>query len=86
MCVCVCDAIPFILDVRFVDVPAYRTGFLHLPSAVLAFIFLARRIQPCLSLVVREVDFFLCTNESIVLHLLDLCVCVCVCIYLLNCT
>ena len=50
-----------------------HTGFLHLPSAVLAFIFFARRIQPFLSLVDREVDC--------------LCVCVCVlCVYLLNCT
>ena len=43
------------------DVPARvtqeegRTGFLiHLPSAVRALMFLARRIQPCLSLVDRE--------------------------------
>ena len=35
-----------------------HTGFLiHLPSAVHAFIFLARRIQPFLSLVDREVEF-----------------------------
>ena len=40
--VCACVVIPCILDVRFVDVPAGvtqeggRTGFLHLPSAVLA--------------------------------------------------
>ena len=34
-----------------------RTGFLiHLPSAVCAFIFLARRIPPFLSLVDREVE------------------------------
>ena len=46
-----CVVIPFILDVGFVDVPAGvtqeegDTGFLiHLPSAVLASIFLARRI------------------------------------------
>ena len=46
------------------DVPAGvtqeegRTGFLHLPSAVRAFIFLARRIQLFLSsLVDREVEF-----------------------------
>ena len=44
-CVCVCDVISFIMDVRFVDVPAGvtqegdHTGFLHLPSAVLALIF-----------------------------------------------
>ena len=60
---CVCVVIPFILDVSFVDVPAgvtqedRQTGFLHLPSAVIAFIFLARRIQPFLSLVDREVEF-----------------------------
>ena len=60
---CVSVVIPFILDVRFVDVPAGATqeeghtaGFIHLPSAVLAFIFLARRIQPFLSLVDREVE------------------------------
>ena len=50
------------MDVRLVDIPAEasqegRTGFLHLPSAVvLAFIFLARRIPPFLSLVDREVE------------------------------
>ena len=57
-------AIPFFLDVRFVDVPAGvtqeegHTGFfIHLLSAVHALIFLARRIQPFLSLVDREVEF-----------------------------
>ena len=54
MCVCVCVRFffPFILDIKL-DVPAEvtqeqgHTGFLmHLPSAVLALIFLARRIQP----------------------------------------
>ena len=60
---CVCVVIPFILDVRFVDVPAgvtqeeAQTGSLHLPSAVVALVFLARRIQPFLSLVDREVEF-----------------------------
>ena len=59
----VCVVIPFILDVRFVNVPAGVTqeeghrGFLHLPSVVLALVFLARRIQPFLSLVEREVEF-----------------------------
>ena len=50
------------------DVPAGvtqeegRTGFLiHLLSAVRAFIFLARRIQPFLSLVDREVEFCVLT-------------------------
>ena len=38
------------------------TGFLHLPSAVLALIFFARRIQPSLSLVDREVEF--CVVDS----------------------
>ena len=60
--------IPFILDVRFVDVPAGvtqeegHTGFLHLLSAVLALIFLARRIQSFLSLVNRKVEFSVVTN------------------------
>ena len=52
------------------DVPAggvtqeggYKT-FLHLPPAVLALIFLARRIQSFLALVDREVDF-LCINTG----------------------
>ena len=67
MCV-VCVIIPFVLDVRVVDVPAGvtqgegHTGFLHFPSAVLALIFLARRIQPSLSLVDREVEFCVITN------------------------
>ena len=58
VCMCVCVVIPFILDVRFVDVPARvtqengHTGFLQLPSVVLALIFLARRIQSFLSLFV----------------------------------
>ena len=65
---CVCVGIPFILDVRVVDVPAGvtqeegHTGLLHFPSAVLALIFLARRIQPFLSLVDREVEFCVLTN------------------------
>ena len=55
--------VPFIRDVRLVDAPAGvtqeegHTEFLHLPSAVLALIFIARRIQPSLSLVDREVEF-----------------------------
>ena len=64
MCVCVvCVVIPFILDVRFVNVPAgvtqeeSHTRFLHLPSAALALIFIARKILPSLSLVDREVEF-----------------------------
>ena len=73
-----CVVIPFILDIRLVDVPAEvtqeegYTGFLHLPSAVLDLTFLVRRIQPFLSLVNREVEFCVLTNESIVLHLLSI--------------
>ena len=33
-----------------------HTGFLHLPSAVLALIFIARRVQPSVSLVNRQVE------------------------------
>ena len=59
MCV-LCVFFPFILDIRFVGrTSRCHTGFfIHLPSAVRAFIFLARRIQPFLSLVDREVEFF----------------------------
>ena len=53
----------FILGARLVDVPAGvtqdegHTGFLiHLPSAVLALKFLAKIIQPFLSLVDRKVE------------------------------
>ena len=56
-----CVAIPFTtLDVRLVDAPAGvthvegHTGFIYLPSAMLALILLAKRIQPSLSLVDRE--------------------------------
>ena len=38
-----------------------HTGILHLPSAVLALIVLARRIQPFLSLVDSEVEFCVLT-------------------------
>ena len=69
--VCVYVVILFILDVRVVDAPAEvtheegRTEFLtHLPSAVLALISIARRIQPSLSLVDREVEFCVPTNKS----------------------
>ena len=60
---------PIILDVGLVDVPVEvtqeegPTGFLHLPSAVFALIFLARRIQPLfISLVGFEVEFCVLTN------------------------
>ena len=67
----VCVVIPFILDVRLVDAPPagvtqeechILVGFIHLPFAVLALIFTARRIQPTLSLVDREVEL-LSTHE-----------------------
>ena len=63
MCVCVFSSHPFWTS-SSLDVPAGvtqeegHTGFLiHLPSAVRALIFVARRIQPFLSLVDREVEF-----------------------------
>ena len=61
--VCVCVFFPFILDIKFVGRTSRgHTGFLiHLLSAVRAFIFLARRIQPFLSLVDREVEFCVLT-------------------------
>ena len=60
VCVCVCVFFPFILDVKFVGSTNRchtKISHPHLPSAVRAFIFLARRIQPFLSLVDREVEF-----------------------------
>ena len=72
-----CVFFPFILDIKFVGRTSlghtgaeYHTGFsIHLLSAVLALIFLARRIQPFLSLVDREVEFcVLPGNDLIVLH------------------
>ena len=68
VCVCVWFVIPFILDVRLVDVPAGvtqeegDTGFLHLPSAVVALMFLARRIHPFFPLVDRDVEFCVLTD------------------------
>ena len=55
------------------DVPAGitreegHTGLflIHLPSALLALIFLARRIQPFLSLVDRDVEFCALINELV---------------------
>ena len=57
---------PFILDVKFVGCTGRgHTGFLiHLPDAVLALIFLARRIQLFLFLVDREVEFCVLTIQS----------------------
>ena len=68
--VCVCVFFPFILDIKFVRRTSRghtgqeegHTGFLtHLLSAVHALIFLARRIQPFLSLVDREVEICVLT-------------------------
>ena len=68
VCVCVFSSHLFWTS-SSLDVPAGvtqeegHTGFLiHLPSAVHALTFFARKIQPFLSLVDREVDF-LCTND-----------------------
>ena len=73
LALCVFSSHPFWTS-SSLDVPAGvtqeegHTGFLiYLLSAVRALIFVARRIQPFLSLVDREVEF-LCTNELIVLH------------------
>ena len=70
----VCVVTPFTLDVRLAEAPVGvaqeegYTGFLHLPSAALALIFIAGRIQPSLSLVDREFEYYLCTQELIVSH------------------
>ena len=68
VCVCVFSSHPFWTS-SSLDVPAGvtqeegHTGFLiHLPSVVRALIFVARRIQPFLSLVDREVEFCVLTN------------------------
>ena len=68
LCVCVFSSHSFWTS-SSLDVPAGvtqeegHTGFLiHLPSAVRALIFVARRIQPFLSLVDREVEFCVLTN------------------------
>ena len=68
-CVCVCVSSHPFWTSSSLDVPAGvtqeegHTGFLiHLPFAVRALIFVARRIQPFLSLVDREVEFCVLTN------------------------
>ena len=64
VCMCVCVFFPlFILDINFVGRTSRgHTGFLiHLLSVVRALVFLARRIQPFLSLVDREVEFCVLT-------------------------
>ena len=68
MCVCVLSSHLFWTSAVFVDAPAGvtqeegHTGCLHLPSAVLALIVLARRIQPFLFLVDRDFGFCVPTN------------------------
>ena len=71
VCVCVLSSHSFWTTSSSLDVPAGvtpeegHTGFLtHLLSAVRALIFLARRIQPFLSLVEREVEFCVLTISS----------------------
>ena len=66
VCVCVCVCCHPIYSGRQTCGRTRRghTGFLHFPSAALALIFIARRIQPPLSLVDREVEL-LCTHELI---------------------
>ena len=67
---CVFFFFPFILDIKFVGrIPAGVTQeeghivfFIHLLSALRAFIFIARRIQQFLSLVDRKVEFCVLTN------------------------
>ena len=63
-----CVFFPFTLDIKFVGRTSRgHTGFLiHRLSAVRALIFLARRIQPFLSLVDREVEF--CVLRPTLMH------------------
>ena len=67
-CVCVCVFFPSILDIKFVGrtsrghTEGHKGFLIHLPSAVRALIFVARRIQPFLSLVDREIEFCVLTN------------------------
>ncbi|CAM9152638.1 unnamed protein product, partial [Ascophyllum nodosum] len=68
-CCSCCHPFSFILDVRLVGAPVGvtqedHTGFLHLPSAVLALIFITRRIQPSLSFVDQEVEFCVPPSRS----------------------
>ena len=68
--VCASAVISFVVDVRVVDASAGvtqeegHTVLLHIPSAVLVLIFIARSIQPSLSLVDREVEFCVPTYKS----------------------
>ena len=75
-CVCVLSSLSFWTSGLWTYQPGSHnrkwgyTEFLHLPFAVLAFIFLATRMQPFLSLADREAGLF--CNDLIVLHLLDI--------------
>ena len=65
----VCVFFPFILDIKYVPAgvtqeEAHTGFFIYLFCAVRAFIFLARRIQPFLFLVDREVKFCVMTIKS----------------------
>ena len=64
MCVCVCVFFPFILDINGRTSRGHTGFFIHFLSAVRALIFLARSIQPFLSLVDREVEFCVLTITS----------------------
>ena len=75
MCVCFVFSSHSFWTSSSLDVPAGatqeegHTGFLiHLLSAVRALIFLARRIQPFLSLVDCEVEFCVLTIQSFSTH------------------
>ena len=68
VCVCVFSSHSFWTS-SSLDVPAgvtqeegHTVFLIHLPSAVRALIFVARRVQPFLSLVDREVEFCVLTN------------------------
>ena len=71
VCVCVCVCYPIFsghqtcgrTSLGHTQEEGY-TGFFHLPSAVLAFIFIAGRIQASLSLVDRDFEFCVPTNQS----------------------
>ena len=68
---CVCCVVCVLSSILFwtSGLWTYLTGshhagfFIHLPSTVLALIFLARRIQQFLSLIDRDVEFCVVTNE-----------------------
>ena len=61
VCVCVLSSHLFWTSGLWTYQPGSHR-ILHLPSAVLALIFFARRIQSLLSLVDHEVEFFVLTN------------------------